>query len=69
MDDGGWNEVANSNDKEGYRKLIKNTVQAAKLDMAGKAVAAGDDPLHGELHRRALHSAPIRGTAASSFFV
>ena len=43
MDDGGWNEVANSNDKEGYRKLIKNKDQAAKLDMANKAVVADGD--------------------------
>ena len=41
--DEGWNDVVNSNEKEGYRKLIKNKDQAAKLDMANKAVAAGDD--------------------------
>ena len=43
MDDGGWNEVANSNDKEGYRKLIKNKDQAAKLDQANKSMVVGDD--------------------------
>ena len=43
MDDGGWNEVANSNDKEGYRKLIKNKDQAAKLDQAAKSMVVGDD--------------------------
>ncbi len=41
--DEGWNDVVNSDEKEGYRKLIKNKDQAAKLDMANKAVAAGDD--------------------------
>jgi len=41
--DEGWNDVAKSDEKEGYRKLIKNKDEAAKLDMANKAVAAGDD--------------------------
>lgn len=40
----GWEEVANSNQKEGYRNLIKNKEEANKLDMKNKAtVQAGDD--------------------------
>ncbi len=39
----GWNDVAKSGEEEGYRKLIKNKDQAAKLDIASKAVAAGND--------------------------
>ena len=41
--DAGWNDVVKSDEKEGYRKLIKNKDQAAKLDMANKAVAADGD--------------------------
>lgn len=39
----GWNDVANSDEKEGYRKLIKDKAQAAKLDMAAKSVTAAGD--------------------------
>lgn len=41
----GWEDVANSNEKEGYRNLIRDKEQAAKLDMKTKAanMAAGDD--------------------------
>ena len=41
---GGWEDVANSNKKEGFRDLIKNKEEASKLDMKNKAnVAEGDD--------------------------
>lgn len=42
--DAGWNDVVKSNDKEGYRKLIKDKDAAAKIDMAAKSqVGGGDD--------------------------
>ena len=40
---GSWEEVAKSDEKEGFRKLIKDKDTAAKLDMQAKAVVAGDD--------------------------
>ena len=41
---GGWEEVASSNKKEGFRDLIKNKEEANKLDMKNKAtVSEGDD--------------------------
>lgn len=43
MDDGGWNDVVKANEAGGYRKLIKNKEEAAKLDMKNKSVAVGDD--------------------------
>lgn len=40
----GWEDVVNSDQKEGYRNLIKNKEEASKLDMKNKAtVQAGDD--------------------------
>ena len=40
----GWEEVANSDGKEGYRKLIKDKEEANKLDQKNKAtVTEGDD--------------------------
>lgn len=41
---GGWEDVAASNKKEGFRDLIKNKEEANKLDMKNKAtVTEGDD--------------------------
>lgn len=40
---GSWDEVAKSDEKEGFRKLIKDKDKAEKLDMQAKAVVAGDD--------------------------
>lgn len=39
----GWEEVVNSNEKEGFRKLIKDKEEADKLDMKNKSVVATDD--------------------------
>lgn len=40
----GWEKVANSGGKDGFRELIKNKDEAKRLDMQGKAtVAPGDD--------------------------
>ncbi|MBR3087276.1 MAG: tetratricopeptide repeat protein, partial [Kiritimatiellae bacterium] len=41
---GGWEDVVNSDKKEGFRDLIRNKEEASKLDMKNKAtVAEGDD--------------------------
>ena len=40
---GSWDEVAKSDEKEGFRKLIKDKGTAEKLDMQAKAVVTGND--------------------------